>query len=1080
MRKSFKHILLAGLTIASTAMAMNAQTLTQDWKVTEGLPTATDARWGIGFDGKVFVNDMTAQKIASFDGTNKNTLEVGAAGVCTSVDSKGNLLVANLWKWGGKMTSLKIWNKTTGTISEFEVTIPESVTSTSRMDVFGKVVGDITSETGGAVFFCPSNGNKIVKLFFANSAQVVEKSKVIETAFANFQTTRIAQPLTNDPESDAIILKDKGVKEVYVFDGTNWTTLENAGVNGSTGIDAVTLNGTQYTIEPTGVDFTDGFQIVDRSTNTVVATHAAEGAANGTSFGTSLNAEKVDEFNATIYQYHCGQFAAKYTFSIPKPLPALEARNAYAYDIKVEPAAENYTVSYRLNAPAESVKVQMFVDGEMTKEYEGTTVATYGDYEMTTLKNLNSVEVPGADVPKDALVQFKVAVTSATVAEPTVNTKKYSFYHPSSVDVDNNTDSPNFGRILVAEAMAAKPTGYHSSGENNGLYAFDPTMNPIKNSEGKYAFKGGQTFQTTFPNGKTSYDPRKVRIAADGRIFLSGQNSNGIALWQVDPTDLNAAFKPVIKGTANPDTYEITNEAGEFIAAPNVSMDLQGSGYGLKLLMLSTNASGTSFSYSGYRTDEYLLGKASTWDSAPSKAIDALTGQYTITHTNSTAIYDNEGGIWYANSRSKATEAEPTLVHINAEGVEDYKVDSNDKGGFYGGGGIRFNADFSLLAIGTSDKTLTVFEVSKDDNGAPVLTEKYKFATTIGRNLNDIAWDCANNLYIVSNSGELLKTVALPRENGEVVVAAPSSYDINISSDEYPASVYIIGSDNVWNPEDGVKLTKGENGVYTGTLTGPCNFGITTVLNADWDVVNANRYGFETDNAAVTLNQATPIVKAVGAIRVAEEGEFELTVDLKNMTVLVAGEAPVVYPEKLYLLGSVEPNAWDPADETHVANQISEGIYQIDNVSILAADENDYGYFAFTSTPGTWADVNAHRYGPAVKDTELADKTMSAIGLNGDTSYKIKSGAYSITVDLGLNTIYAVRLGDNVNDAAVEAAKVVAGIGEIRIIGEANAVSIFNAAGQAVAVNSKDAQFFVASGIYVVVVDGKATKVLVK
>lgn len=43
MRKSFKHILLAGLTIASTAMAMNAQTLTQDWKVTEGLPKAGNA-----------------------------------------------------------------------------------------------------------------------------------------------------------------------------------------------------------------------------------------------------------------------------------------------------------------------------------------------------------------------------------------------------------------------------------------------------------------------------------------------------------------------------------------------------------------------------------------------------------------------------------------------------------------------------------------------------------------------------------------------------------------------------------------------------------------------------------------------------------------------------------------------------------------------------------------------------------------------------------------------------------------------------------------------------------------------------
>lgn len=246
--KKFKHILVCGLAVVASAVAVQAQTLTQDWKMTTGLPAADNARWGVGFDGKVFVNDKTAQKIASFDGTNKNTLEVGAAGVCTSVDSKGN---------------------------------------------------------------------KIVKLFFANSAQVVEKSKVIETTFANFQTTCIAQPLTNDPESDAIILKDKGVKEAYVFDGTNWTTLADAGINGSTGIDMITLNGTQYTIEPTGVDFTDGFQIVDRSTNTVVATHAAEGSASA-SYGTSLNAEKVDEFTATIYQYHCGQFAAKYTFSLPK------------------------------------------------------------------------------------------------------------------------------------------------------------------------------------------------------------------------------------------------------------------------------------------------------------------------------------------------------------------------------------------------------------------------------------------------------------------------------------------------------------------------------------------------------------------------------------------------------------------------------------------------------------------------------------------------------------------------------------------------------------------------------------------
>lgn len=52
--KKFKHILVCGLAVVASAVAVQAQTLTQDWKMTTGLPAATDARWGVGFDGKVF------------------------------------------------------------------------------------------------------------------------------------------------------------------------------------------------------------------------------------------------------------------------------------------------------------------------------------------------------------------------------------------------------------------------------------------------------------------------------------------------------------------------------------------------------------------------------------------------------------------------------------------------------------------------------------------------------------------------------------------------------------------------------------------------------------------------------------------------------------------------------------------------------------------------------------------------------------------------------------------------------------------------------------------------------------------
>lgn len=50
--KKFKHILVCGLAVVASAVAVQAQTLTQDWKVTEGLPSADNARWGVGFGGK--------------------------------------------------------------------------------------------------------------------------------------------------------------------------------------------------------------------------------------------------------------------------------------------------------------------------------------------------------------------------------------------------------------------------------------------------------------------------------------------------------------------------------------------------------------------------------------------------------------------------------------------------------------------------------------------------------------------------------------------------------------------------------------------------------------------------------------------------------------------------------------------------------------------------------------------------------------------------------------------------------------------------------------------------------------------
>lgn len=1079
MRKSLLRLMLGGLAIVSAVSMANAQTLTQDWKYTDELPGASDARWGTGFDGKIWTNNKTTSHLIYWDKDGKTELQTGTNGTAISVDDAGNILINSGFPNAASSTAFYILPAGGDAVQTLTVTMPDGATS-GRMDFMGRANGNILSEEGGAIYLCPQNSTAVAKIFIANGVQVVEKSKsfAMETAGS---TDGVAQPLDNNPENDNYVACPNRTLKGFI----GYT---NVGANSTAAGDVVTLNGVTYSIEPTGTDYCDGFQIVDRSTDKVVATHEEEySTAAARPNQNALTAEKVDEYTANIYQYVPGQLVAKYTFSLPKPV-LLEARNAYAYDIKVEQQEGNYVVSYRLNAPASQVKVQLWADGEVAKEYDGTTIAQYTDENKTAVNNLNNVTVPAADIPQDTKVSFRVAVTSEALTEAAVAEKAYRFYHPAGVAIDNNTDSPYFGRLYMTEAMPSTSATYHSYGEGNGqgLYIFDQMLNPVTNAEGSYAFKGGQTFQEKFTNGTTSYDPRKVRITEDGRVLLSGQNENGVALWEVNPEDLNADFKPIISGT--PNGYDIQTADGQFMAAPNVSMDVKGKGSNLKVLMLSNN-NGGQFAYGGYRTDEYDLGTATEWTTAPSRNIAALSGKYTITHTNTTVLYDNEGGIWYANSRATATADEPTLVHINAAGEEDYKVE--DGGGlYYGGGGIAFNHDFTRLAIGTGSNTITVYAVSKDADGKPVLTEEFNFETTIGRNCNDIAWDIADNLYIVGNNGEWLKSFSLPRESGEVVVAAPSKYDVSISSDEYPAELFIIGgvTDPVWSPETGIKMKKGEEGVYTAQITTNAvtdNIGIVSVLDAEWETVNANRWGFENNNATVTLNKAMPIVKGQGAICIGAVGTFDVTVDLKNMTILVEGEPVVEYPETLYIIGNVtEDVVFLPNVGKELVKDADANVYRAEDIQIYDNGESGYGYFAFVEQLGAdeedWNTVNANRFGPAVSDTEITDGVAAEIGRNGDTSYKVKAGIYDFVVDLDNGTITITEKASGV-DEVEDTVAVVAGRGEIRIVGEPQGgVSIYNMSGQAIAVNSNETTFNVASGIYIVAVDGKTVKVMVR
>ena len=458
---------------------------------------------------------------------------------------------------------------------------------------------------------------------------------------------------------------------------------------------------------------------------------------------------------------------------VEKPEPTYTENNlnpyAFGLESKLSADKETLTVTYRLNnSNATSVNVVVYNGEEVVATVAGTT--TIGK---------NTVEVATADLPGGVELTWGIEVNGTSVDAPTREEKIYSFYHPSGLDIDNNPENATFGMLLINEGMQAVKGSYQNDGSpyvstnlGAGIFAFTPSFDLIPNGE-LPGYNGGIEFTTGRADGSgTAYSPRRIRISEDGRIFVTSLNTDGNYLWEVNPANMNE-WTTVFKGTLN-ENKELVDAEGNFIAAPNTGFDVKGSGENLQLAMYSVNLSGiTAAAMGGFRLHEYNLGTATEWTTAPSKAI--VEGKYAINYTGTQVEYDNEGGLWICSYRGAANDANPGLVHINKDGVEDAKLVWNN----VRQAGIRFNKDFTKLVVAGNNgaaKKATIYTISKDANGAPVLTQEAVVdMAVVGNNLNDFAWDYAGNLYSCGNSSEKLAAWAMPY-SGTVETPAASKY----------------------------------------------------------------------------------------------------------------------------------------------------------------------------------------------------------------------------------------------------------------------------------------------------------------
>lgn len=550
--------------------------------------------------------------------------------------------------------------------------------------------------------------------------------------------------------------------------------------------------------------------------------------------------------------------------------------NPFAYGLRSEIDADNpmqLNVKFSVNAPATSVNIVVY-DIKTEEVVYTQSCPAYNakhDYELT----IDLSNIPSEYRGGENNLNWRVDVKGFGRANVEKVTQEYYLYHPSSIDIDNNPENENFGTVFCVEALnkikslTGSSTGdsghpfsdYLSHKSGAGLYVFDAAFvhQPSPSSNG---YNGGVAFDdlTYQISGNTAYSPRRVRVSDDGRIFVSSQILSGTGstvLWEVPGIGSKAgAWSKVVKGELT--DYTLAAEANGFYAAPNVSLDVRGSGSDLELAMLSgTQSAWSNSTASAYRLSTYQLGERTEnpiLNKTPIDWFDNLGGTVIVAWDAVQIEYDEDGGIWVCQGRGTAPsnrQQDPSLHHYN----KNKQPDLVERRLYRYGAGVRYNHDYTKLIVAgkSSVKTIsgvetksataqctggyaTIYAVSKDGNGAPVLKEETVIdMTVIADNLyiNDFAWDYADNVYAVSHRNEMVAVWALPYAEDKVVstpAASRHAFQITCTQGEY----YNVTAD--CNPEYGMVEIIADN-MVGGKVPSCANVTVIATPKANYEFV---------------------------------------------------------------------------------------------------------------------------------------------------------------------------------------------------------------------------------------------------
>ena len=461
-----------------------------------------------------------------------------------------------------------------------------------------------------------------------------------------------------------------------------------------------------------------------------------------------------------------------------------QALNPYAYDLKStwNGTTRKLTISFMLNAKPNldtskggaGIQIYAYDPSNPNQQYyicgpSGTDINNkgVGPYSYTITFDANGkADKTGVTVPLNTKLSWRVNVngenegsTNGRKAPVVVLDATANRSHTAhGVAVDKCTESPNFGQIYITE------TNSTTWGTSSVWYWMNAYTRPcVWIYKPNLTIKGN--FVKTLQDGSSvsnfsAPEPHRVRVSADGRVFVSSFHTNSsTAVWEYTGSN---NFNRIISRNTSTDGRV-------------VGIDVTGSGDGLKILVCYLTDNTLTFK-------EYPIGTKSGLYTGTVTAKGSFTGTGILKSNNdalaNVAYNDNGDTFWFAwdsNTNTASSQSKQSYVKQMIKNGTSYQPATwvmtmpqvCGSAGLYVKGDLLVKATCSTGGQGT----LRFYQITSSGT----LTQKY---SPININtmwwVHDIAADYAGNLYFTSAWRGNALAVAMPY-NGLKVTPAPSS-----------------------------------------------------------------------------------------------------------------------------------------------------------------------------------------------------------------------------------------------------------------------------------------------------------------